>query len=220
VTVLDLLKSSLRAIQVLAPGRTPGPSETTDALTVLNAMLRSWATNRLIVHAIARAEYSVPAQASYTIGPDGDIDATRPVKIQAAARLSNGEEIPLELFEYTASPSRAGLYYNASWPLGTLRIHPAPVEGLTLVLYTQEVFSEITDTEDDVEFPPGYEDAIRYNLAVRLAPEWGRVASPLVIDFARTSLAAIQSLNLPKPDLSIDLALFPTGGFNRGGFEL
>jgi hypothetical protein len=211
VTVLELLKSSLRAIQVLAPGRTPGPSETADALVVLNSMLRSWATSRLIVHAITRAEYSLAAGAeSYTIGPAGDLAVEeRPVEIHAAAKLEDGEEEPIEVFPHVEAPSRVGLYYAPSWPLGVLTPYPEFDDATTLVLYTREVFAAITDTADDVEFPPGYEDAIRYNLAVRLAPEWGRVATPKVEELARTSLAAIQSVNLPRPEAKIDSALFP-----------
>jgi hypothetical protein len=213
MTILELLKSSLRAIQVLAPGRTPNASETTDALSVLNAMLRSWANNKLIVHSTLRAEYELAAAASYEVGPGGDIDADRPVKITAAAELLNGEEIPIDVFDHVAAPSRAGLYYSASWPLGTLTPFPEWTEGKTLVLYTREVFAEIDDTSDDVEFPPGYEDAIRYNLAVRLAPEWGKLCPATVADFARTSLADIMSNNLPQVELTLDSGIFPCGGY-------
>jgi hypothetical protein len=210
MTILELLKSSLRLIQVLAPGRAPNASETTDALTVLNAMLRSWATNSLIVPATARAEYELAAAASYTIGAGGDIDADRPVKITAAAQLLNGEEIPIKVFDHEKAPYLAGLYYSAGWPLGTLTTFPEWTEGKTLVLYTREVFAEIDDTSDDVEFPPGYEDAIRYNLAVRMAPEWGKVAQPIVADMARISLAEIMSANLPQRELTLDAGIFPS----------
>ena len=212
--ILDLLKSSLRAIQVLAPGRTPNQSETIDALTVLNAMLRSWSTHRLIVHAIARRSFDLGPADSYTIGPGGDLAvAERPVKIEAAALACSGAEGPYRVYDHLGPPTREGLYYKASWPLGVLTPYPSFSSAQTLILYTREVFAEITDPDADLEFPPGYEDAIRYNLAVRLAPEWGgRVAPDAVVDLARTSLAFIMSDNLPRPELTIDPALTSTYG--------
>ena len=60
---------------------------------------------------------------------------------------------------------------------------------------------------DTVSVPPGYADAIRYNLAVKLAPEWGRTITPEVAEMARTSKAAIQRLNLPAPVMLCDPAM-------------
>jgi hypothetical protein len=46
-----------------------------------------------------------------------------------------------------------------------------------------------------VDFPPGYLKAIRYNLAVDLAPEYGRAPDPSVEQIAVASLAALRAMN-------------------------
>lgn len=211
MTVLEILKGSLRAIKVLAPGRTPGQSEITDALFGLNAMLRKWATNSLRVYATTRGQYSLAAASSYTIGPAGDIALTeRPVEIVSAATIEDDRETPIDVIAHNGSPSRIGLYYRASWPSGVLTPYPEWDTAKTLVLYMRTVFAEIDDEDADVVFPPGYEDAILYNLAVRLSLEWPQaVLTPEVKEQARLALAEIQSLNLPRTVCELDSAIFP-----------
>jgi hypothetical protein len=49
--------------------------------------------------------------------------------------------------------------------------------------------------DSTADFPPGYLKAIRYNLAVDLAPEYGRSPDPSVMQIAGASLAALRALN-------------------------
>jgi hypothetical protein len=54
-----------------------------------------------------------------------------------------------------------------------LHLNPVPSAADTLVLYTWQQLSRFAATSDTFDLPPGYARAIRYNLALELAPEYG-----------------------------------------------
>jgi hypothetical protein len=62
-----------------------------------------------------------------------------------------------------------------------------------------------------VDLLPGYARALRTNLALELAPEWGRVVDPTVERQARESLADVKRANLPYTEIGIDAALTGCG---------
>jgi len=230
MTANNIIKSALRLIGVLKPGRSAGPSETTDALLILNSMLESWAADRLNIFDISRALYTlIPNQQAYTIGPGANFDADRPVNIERAGLIISGTtpiELPILVVDdigwasirakSVATSIPTTLYPDNGAPWTTLNFWPVPTAAYQLVLYTWQALAGFADTTVDVWFPPGYIDAIRYNLAVALAPEWGRPIRPDVLALAQMSLARIQHLNLPAPEMACDSALMRRGG---GGFN-
>ena len=69
---------------------------------------------------------------------------------------------------------------------------------------------ELTDPATittDVTFPPMYDDAIKWNLAVRLAPEYGKEASPTTKDLAISTLDAIETRNFAEQIIAASLEL-------------
>jgi len=51
------------------------------------------------------------------------------------------------------------------------------------------------DINTNVDFPPGYIRALKYNLAVEIAPEYGKAISPLIREQAKTSKEGIKDTN-------------------------
>jgi hypothetical protein len=218
-----LITSSLRLIGQLGPGRTAGPSETTTAQEVLNAMLSSWNAQRLAVFEIARDEYTLTAgQSDYEIGPSAaDFDTARPARIAAAGRVNDAGELPVTVYRWTGPIDRAGLYYDNANPVMGLHVEPTPNAGEVLALYTWRKLAQVTDLDTAVTLPEGYEDAIRYNLAVRMAPEWSKVPRADVQQFARESLAVIKAHNRPSLEMKTDAALLTPASFDiyRGDYR-
>lgn len=208
MTVLQLVTSSLRLIGKLGPGQGSGQSWLADALFVLNSMLDAWQTERLNVFQIVReTPAALTGQASYLLS---DLSIARPTRIEAAGILPSGSttETPLELL--TLARHRAGvsgLYSDNAFPSPTIYLTPTPAAGDSLVLYTWQPFTAFASTSDTVDFPAGYADAIRYNLALKLAPEWGAPVRADVAKMAVESKAAIQSLNVPRLEMRVDPAL-------------
>lgn len=237
MTLRDLVRSSFRLIGVLREGQGPNNDDITDSLVVLNAMLSSWSIDRLNVFEIRRDQYAlVPSQQTYQIGPGApDFDAPRPVRIDRASVIytPNGQfspELPLGSLSVRewedlrikniASTIPTNIYNDNAYPNANLSLWPVPTIALPLVLYTWQVLASNFSAgglDSALSFPPGYEDAIRYNLAVRLAPEWQKELREDVIESARQSKMYIQSLNAPAPVLRVELGL--QGGRRGGGWS-
>ena len=60
-----------------------------------------------------------------------------------------------------------------------------------------------------VAAPPGYLDAVRYQLAIRLAMEWNQELKPGVAELASEALAKIQRRNAPTPQMDVNPGVLP-----------
>ncbi len=75
------------------------------------------------------------------------------------------------------------------------------------MLYRADQIAGFSDLTTNYDFPPGYQDALEYNLAVRLAIPYGRMVTPELRQMASDSLALIKRQNYKLTDLAIDPAL-------------
>ncbi len=88
------------------------------------------------------------------------------------------------------------LWYSPEYPLGLL--YPYPQGGSTLYLDTLKPLPEPVTIAADVTLPPEYDEAIKYGLAVRLAPEYGRPLDPLIVSLAKSALDDIENKNFAE----------------------
>ena len=90
----------------------------------------------------------------------------------------------------------------------TLSFWPIPNAQVNFALYTWTALAQFPDLVSDQDFPPGYLKALRYNLAVDLAPEFGVAQVPqTVLMQAVESKGKIKALNQPMVDMACDTAL-------------
>lgn len=68
------------------------------------------------------------------------------------------------------------------------------------------------DATTDYLLPPSFERAIRYNLAVELAPAYDAIPSALVVDQAQKTLANVKRSVWTAADASFDPGLLPSAG--------
>jgi hypothetical protein len=213
----DLIASAMRLIGATASGEIISAAEATDGLMVLQQMLDSWAADRLLVYTISIGTFTLtPGTQTYTLGPGGAFNAARPAKIDSASIVSlNNPAQPLELqidlytdedwqaipVKNISSPRPQGVYDDGSFPLRNLSFWPVPSAVVKAILYSWTALTQFTDLVSDVTFPPGYPEAIRYNLAMRLIAEMPGNFNPLMAqvtgELAVSSLARIRSINIP-----------------------
>jgi hypothetical protein len=74
-------------------------------------------------------------------------------------------------------------------------------------IFSWSQIDQFTDVNADIVLPPGYEKALRYNLALEMAPEYGKNPSEIVVAGALTAKAAIKSFNLKPVLMQADNAL-------------
>lgn len=224
---LDLISSSMRLIGALASGETPTGAEASDALMVLNQMLDSWAADRLMVFTITIDEFSlVPSQQVYTYGVGGNFNAARPARIDriSIVSLTNPAQ-PLELpidyytdWDWQQVPVKKiqttlpqAVYDDGAFPLRNLSFWPIPTVVVNTRIYHWTQLTQYTNLTTDNTYPPGYLEALRYNLAVRLMAEFpggfDPVMSATTAPLAVESLARVKSMNLPLIEAFCDAAL-------------
>lgn len=227
-TALDLITTSLRTIGVLASGEAPTASEGEDGLETLNEMIDSWNADRLAIYTTGSNDFPlVLGKQSYTLGPGGDFDMQRPARIDGMSAIllndpNNPVEVPMAMFTVEQWQNEVPVkivdgnfpqicYDTGDFPLRVLNMWPIPtLEQNSVRIYgwqalaAQTLFSEVT-------FPPGYAEAFKYNLAGRLAAEFGVTLSPVVATLAVQSLARIKTMNAPDLSLRSDLSPYPAG---------
>lgn len=221
-TLASLINPALRAAGITKrPGITPNPDQYIELINEVNAMLQSWNCNGHTIFATSIDEYELnPGQKIYTIGPGGDFNTTRPQFIKDAncilptdpqvrypIKLLDSHEWSLISIQDISGALPYSLFYNpefSSSGRGKIYISFQPPEGYLLELYTWSLlpgaFSAITDL---VILPDGYDDAIKWNLAIRAAAlyPWESQLHPRADDLAWQALQRLQILNTICPDL-------------------
>lgn len=228
-TVRDLITSSLRLLQEVGAGEVATSESVADGLSALNRMLDSWSVDKDVIYTESREQFNlVGGTASYTIGSGGTFNTTRPLSIDQAFITSGSLTYEIAVNDASqyalisdkqiqAMPS--DVYYDGNYPLSTMIFWPVPDSAYTLNLYSKKPLNNFTAATDVVNLPQGYERAIIYNLAVEIAPEYGKEAPASVQKTARTSLKAIESLNNAnnKQLLRADLML---QDMNKNSFDV
>lgn len=226
-TVAELIRGAFRTLGVLAGSEPPTAAEQADALTTLNDMLDSWATERLALYATLRSTHALtPGLSPHTIGTGGTLNTTRPILVERASIVpasAPGSEAPLQTLtdaewqavqSKTSSGTPAVLWVETSHPLMKLHLFPVPSAADTLVLYTRQQLGRFTSANVTFDFPPGYARAIRYNLAKELAPEYGVSLSAEALDIANESKAMLKRLNERPLYARSDAAVLGPGALN------
>lgn len=222
-TARDLIEGSLRLIGALASGESASASEAANGLTSLNDLIDAWSTELLLIPNKVREEFALTGnQQTYTMGTGGDFDTTRPQKIEDALIQFTANVPVLELpMKILNTPEYAGiflkeitskfptlLYSDNAFPLANITVWPVPDNATySLVLYSLKALTSLANLSTSLSLPPGYQRALRYALAIDLAPEYGKTPSPVVIAIADQAKAEIKRMNAEPRYLRVDDAL-------------
>lgn len=194
-------------------GRDVNTFEDADALVALNAMLDAWNGERLFIPRVARLTFPLEAgKPSYSLGPDGDWNAVRPLRLEHAGIIVDGTETPIDVLitaDQWAEVSRksdssepCAVYVDPEPAALRLWFYPVPSTAYDVALYAWDQLLKIGALDETAVFPPGgYENAIVYNLALEIAAQWpdNRI-SPITISRAGEYKATVKRLNI-KPVL-------------------
>lgn len=239
-TALDLITGALGELNAYAPGEPLSSADANDALLRLNDLLDTWSTEHLTV--FNNNEYTLtfsPGVKSYTVGTGGDFNIPRPLRItNAYTRITSsgqGIDFPCAVVSgdvYTGiglksqpGPWPKAVYYNEDYPLGSLFFWPVPTQAGEFHMWTDDIFSTFATLQTSVSLPQGYARALRKNLAVDLAPMFGREPSQALLRQAVESKAAIKALNnQPQTPSTYDGGMptgqkYDAGWILHGGFQ-
>jgi len=198
MTAQELIDGALRAIGVIASGESPNPEESADSLVTLNDLLASWSALGLPIYEIIRDATPLTGVESYVL-------TTRPVRIKSGSVVAaNGVAQPVEIVSAErwagiTDRTRTGVYADVLFcdfglAVCTVRLSPKPSTG-TLELWVYRALASVGALSTSFSLPPGYLRALRLNLAVELASEFGRPVSESLTATAQEAKSAITNLN-------------------------
>jgi hypothetical protein len=222
-TVTSIVKLSLKDVGVIGGRETPSDDEMQDALSTLNQMLAMWRTESLSVYCQKQETITVTGATSYTVGTGGNLNIERPVAIDAAFWRDDGEDYPLRVihsfedYQDIASKSVQGtpevVYYRPAYPLGQLFVWPIPTTG-TLYLTMRQEMPVYTTIQDDIDLPPEYEGAIRWNLAEMLCATFGMPITKEIEKFAAKTKRALKINNTSIKTMRMPSAVMANSAYS------
>lgn len=184
----QFIEAALRKLGVLALDQTPSSTEYANGLLALNALVGEFRTKGLEIW--QRTTYTMSltnGTSSYLIGSGQTLNTPYPLHIIQVVRAdsSQGTRIPIEivsdynfnLLSSNSSGTPIQITYQPRINVGTIKVWPTPdsyaATNVTLVLTYLRPIEYFNAAADTADFPEEWVSAIIYNLAVRLAPEYG-----------------------------------------------
>jgi hypothetical protein len=236
--VQDAISYAMRVSGVLGVGQTALPQDTTDAQTALKLMLQQWRQKRWLVFRLDWTLVPVTiGKGTYTVGPSaGTPDVvtpgnSRPANIQSCyLRQEVGGapntfpiDFPMRIIgsrqEYDRISLKmlqswpAAIYYDPTIPNGTLYLWPVAIQhNFSLYIAWQEDLGALISnqtTEIESFLPAETEEAIIYNLALRLMVNYKMPPDQGLAAAARASLNTMRQTNFALQPLGMPQSLRP-----------
>lgn len=204
-TARKIIARALTKIGVLADGETPTASMASNALDDLNDMVASWSTSPLLIPSVTQEDLYVSSATGMT---------TKAMRFLNSTIHDGGLDYQLELLSREewlaisdkAQTGRPEKFWADNSDPATLYFWPVPAMSYDVKLQREDALQEFETLDTELELPNEYRRALVYNLAVEIAPEYGRTVPVEVAARAQEALERIQRYNAEEPPLmSVDL---------------
>lgn len=243
----DFIASGLRLCGAIGSGQPVSASEYNDGAMILNQMLDSWSAESLYVFTAPRTTTDqnnntlmlVPGQQAYKLGNalgTEDFFLPRPAQLERVSVMySASQSTPVELamemldeveWQGIANKTTPSIlpqicHDDLGFPFRTLYFWPIPTQANPVALYPWQLLTLFNDLTVKLSFPPGYAEAVRFNLALRLAAEFpgDQRKLPLINKLAKESRERIKTKNALVKVAWVDQALMgsrPNGNIYTG----
>lgn len=231
-TAGNLIKRALQEIGIYGSSEVLESSDAQLGLDVLNDMMDSWSNESLACYAILeQSEVLIPGQGSYKIGIGApDFNMVRPLRIiegPGSAYIQDGDGnnylmdvVPRD--KWNLYGNRSGiitsnfpniLFYDPQFPFGVINLTPFPNLAYTMFWDSYLQLQEFPSLTTLINLPPGYNAAIRHNLAAELWPFFGSGDLDKVVTYkALQSLGTVKRNNLRPLDALYDSEIVSRGG--------
>lgn len=229
-TANDIINDALQAAGVIGVGQIPLAENSQLALRQLNRMVGQWNRKRWLVYQLVDTAFTGTGAVSYTVGTAGNFAIARPDRIEAAyvrqvnISAPNQVDYPMQILESREDYSRIALkqlsggpsyyvFYDPAYPTGALYPWPLVSSSYEIHILTKAVLSTLAALATTVSLPPEYEEALQWNLALRLRPLFQLPPDETVTAMAAASLATIRGANAQIARLTMPSSL-RSGAYN------
>ena len=187
----QVITGALRKLAVLPSGGSASTAQTNDAAEALNALVKAFQADGMPLWAITSHTFTVTSgTASYNIGVGATLNTVAPLKvIQALRTVSGTSAVPMNVYnryDFNQLPNLStvtgipvNLYYQptlgtTSEPYGIVKLWPVPNDSTTTVtIHYQRPYQDMDSASNNFDFPSYWIQALIYNLAWVLSPEFG-----------------------------------------------
>lgn len=233
MSAMDIIRGSMRAVNILSAGRVPTSAEAQDYLEILNQMLDAFNAERLMIYTVNRyGPFPLTiGQQVYTLGTGGDFNIPRPPRVEfiTIINLTNNvqpDEIPIEMLDEEGwasipvknigGPLPEKVWEDGDFPLRNLSYWTIPTVPVQTCIYGWGALQQFPDLNTKLIWPPGYLEALRWNLAIRLD---NAEISPYVAAMAVESKARLKGFNQPTITLECNDGIEMLSGDSAGAYN-
>lgn len=230
-TANDIINDSLQAAGVIGVGQIPLAENSQLALRQLNRMIAQWNRMRWLVYHLVDTAFTGTGAVSYTVGTAGSFNIARPDRIEYAyvrglnTAVPNQVDYAMQILEAREDYARITLkrqaggpsyyaFYDSDYPLGNLYAWPLVNSSYEIHILTKAVLGSLATLATAVVLPPEYEEALQWNLALRLRPLFQAPPDETVTAMAKASLSTIRGANAQIARLTMPAVLRRGGGYN------
>jgi len=227
VSVLDLITETLSLYGEYSPGEAIDAASVQSLLFTLNAALDGLGAESLAIYSNGILAFAtLPGQQTYTLGPDPGNDwittGAAPSQITRFSMVTNDLELPIATYTATdwsavqlktmGSSVIVGVWPQYGPVSHTFTFWPVPSGLITVKLYTAQQIPQFTATTDTVSLPPGYQEFLTYDLALKSASKFGADLPAWVPVAWREAKTRIKERNFVANASPVDPALTRRSG--------
>lgn len=207
----EIISDALELIGAIGIGETPTAADLTTCSRSLNMMVKAWEAQGIHLWTKTTLQVSlVENQINYTLSP-------RPLMIlQAWLRNTDNVDRPImidNMTSYNMIPNKTTsgkinrIIYDPQLSTGILSVWPVPDDD-TDVLYLKyiRVIEDFDSSSNTPDLPQEWLQPLVENLAVKVAPKYGKVLSktnPDIISNAATSLAEMRMWDVENAKIRV-----------------
>lgn len=190
------------------------------ALSNFNMMIASWES--ILHYAPTEEEFDLTVgTSSYTIGDGGAFDTVRPIEIVSAFIRDDSDNDHIvdiitkedydRIYDKDESQRPYKLYYAPENTLGIIYFNTAPSTVETFYIASIKPYVAYAALDETLLEPVEYEEALKYNFAVNIAPEYNVSVLQSVSNRAEVLKNSLAIRNSHVPRAEYDTALLRKG---------
>lgn len=216
-----IITEAFRKIGALGDGETIDSTRLDIGAGILNPMVKALSAHGLNIWTLDKITIPLSywrGSPSIVIGPTGDfIIPYKPLKLHEAVRIDGESVVPFILLsnkDYVNQTNKFGqgvptmVYYQPFSTFGVLSLWQVPDSywsEKTIECTFQRQFADFNSGTDEPDFPPEWHEALIYQLAIRLAPNYGLPPNDrtMLKQEAKEALAMALASDQDEPSLFI-----------------
>ena len=206
MTAEEIITAAFQELGIVVAGGSPSSDNLTWGLGKFNRLLKTLSADGLNLAYKTEESFTLTdGTASYTIGSGADFDTARPNVITDAFIRQDSSDYPIDvrpigeywqIIQKSATSLPTKLYYQTTYPNGTVYLWLAPGSAYTLHIVSEKPLTTYASASTSVSVPGEYEDFLILKLAAGFAPRFGKSLSPEFVLNLRTAEENVLARNL------------------------